>query len=222
MTITYKTNARAKRLSLRIVANNEVLVTMPKRISKDRAEAFVAEHMAWIKAQQAKLVSTPKLETNDWVYLFGKQYQKHCQYSRNRPIGCYVEDDQLFINPVDPQKTSAADQQTAVTRFLKHTAQQYLVPRTQQLADKMEITFGKVTLREQKTRWGSCSSKGNLNFNWRLVHFEPKVIDYVIIHELAHRVHMDHSAKFWHLVKQHDPSYPKHRGVLNRFGAQLH
>ena len=85
----------------------------------------------------------------------------------------------------------------------------------------MDINFNSITLREQKTRWGSCSSKGNLNFNWRLVHYRPEIIDYVIIHELAHRTHMNHSAKFWQLVEKYDPEYRKHRGFLKRHGMAV-
>ncbi|MBT3249209.1 MAG: M48 family metallopeptidase [Candidatus Pacebacteria bacterium] len=106
-------------------------------------------------------------------------------------------------------------------RFLKSTATRYILPRTKQLADKMEIKFGRITLRQQKTRWGSCSSQGNLNFNWRLVHCPTKVIDYVIIHELAHRQHMNHSSSFWGLVRKHDPEYLRNRGWLKRNGLVL-
>jgi predicted metal-dependent hydrolase len=85
----------------------------------------------------------------------------------------------------------------------------------------MDISFGSISLREQKSRWGSCSSLGNLNFNWRLAHHPPAVIDYVIIHELAHRLHMDHSSAFWSVVKKYDPEHLKHQGWLKRRGLQL-
>jgi len=85
----------------------------------------------------------------------------------------------------------------------------------------MNTTYQNVTLKEQKTRWGSCSSKGNLNFNWRLVHFEPPIIDYVIVHELAHRTHMNHSADFWSLVATFDPEYRIKKGWLKRNGLSL-
>jgi predicted metal-dependent hydrolase len=102
--------------------------------------------------------------------------------------------------------------------FLKNTAKHYLIPRANRLAKEMGVGFNKITLRQQQTRWGSCSSKGNLSFNWRLVHFEPAIIDYVIIHELAHLKHPNHSADFWQLVKKHDPEYQLHRGWLKRHG----
>lgn len=222
MHVIYKNNPRSRRLTMRVNAEGDVVVTKPKRISNQLAEQFVSENQAWILSQQAKIAKTERLETNTWIYLFGKKYTKECKYLRNRPVGCFIEDKALVINPIDPDKTDLKTQDKEIVRFLKSTAQHYILPRTESLAKKMRQSFGKITLREQSTRWGSCSSQGNLNFNWRLVHFEPRVIDYVIIHELAHRTHMNHSRAFWNLVRSFDPEYPKHRGVLRRFGAQLH
>lgn len=222
MNIIYKNSPRAKKITIRVNAGGDVVVTKPKYISEKSAYKFVAENQAWISAQQNKLSQTEKLESESWIYLFGKKYQKICEYFRNRPVGCFVEQNNFIINPVDPDRASPEYQQKETVRFLKNTAQHYIVPRTESLAKKMNLTFGRITLREQSSRWGSCSSKGNLNFNWRLVHFEPPVIDYVIVHELAHRTHMNHSKNFWDLVRSFDPEFPNHRGVLRRFGAQLH
>ena len=94
------------------------------------------------------------------------------------------------------------------------TAEKYIRQRAEQVAKKMQIDFRGLTLRQQKSRWGSCSSRGNLNFNWRLVHYPPQIIDYVIIHELAHRREMNHSAAFWRLVGHYDSEYKQHRQEL--------
>lgn len=222
MNVIYKNNPRSRRLTMRVSSKGDVIVTKPKQISDQLAAKFVHENQAWILTQQANLARTERLESETWIYLFGKKYQKICEYSRNRPVGCFIEHDNFMINPIDPEKADSKYQKKEIVRFLKHTAQHYILPRTEYLAKKMQLSFGKITLREQSSRWGSCSSRGNLNFNWRLVHFEPPVIDYVIIHELAHRTHMNHSKKFWDLVRKFDPEYPNHRGVLRRFGAQLH
>lgn len=222
MNVIFKNNPRSRRLTIRLNSKGDVIVTKPIQISEEKASRFVAENQAWINLQQANLTQVEHLESETWVYLFGKKYHKICEYARNRPVGCFIEHDSFVINPVDPKKTDLVYQEKEIVRFLKHTAQHYILPRTEYLAKKMQLTFAKVTLREQSSRWGSCSSAGNLNFNWRLVHFEPPVIDYVIIHELSHRDHMDHSKSFWNLVQKFDPAYPKHRGVLKRFGAQLH
>ena len=90
-----------------------------------------------------------------------------------------------------------------------------LIPeRVAYFAKQMGVTYGRITIREQKTRWGSCSSKGNLNFNWKLVLFESELLDYVVVHELAHRIEMNHSANFWTIVESVLPDYKERRKRL--------
>ena len=79
---------------------------------------------------------------------------------------------------------------------------------------RMGVDYGRITIREQKTRWGSCSSKGNLNFNWKLVLLAPELLDYVVVHELAHRREMNHSKNFWKIVEAELPDYREQRRRL--------
>lgn len=96
-----------------------------------------------------------------------------------------------------------------------------LIPeRTAYYAEKMQVTYGKLTIREQKTRWGSCSSKGNLNFNWKLVLMPEEILDYVVVHELAHRREMNHSPEFWKVVEHVLPDYRERRKWLREHGKQ--
>ena len=147
--------------------------------------------------------------------LFGKLYDRETR-SSDQPSVVKIKGKTVitFLHGGSQQTAEAI-----LDKFLKNTASYYLVPRLHQLAKKMKISFKKVTLRAQTTRWGSCSSAGNLNFNWKLVHFPPAVIDYVIVHELAHRKHMDHSADFWQFVEQFLPDYRLQRGWLKRQGV---
>ena len=71
----------------------------------------------------------------------------------------------------------------------------------------MQVTFNRIAIKEQKTRWGSCSSKGNINFNWKLVLMPEQIQDYVVVHELAHRIQMNHSEAFWQIVESILPEY---------------
>lgn len=98
--------------------------------------------------------------------------------------------------------------------FLKKEAKKYIPKRVYLLADKFWFEFNKIRITSAKTRWGSCSSKKNLNFSFRLMKYSKEAIDYVIIHELAHLKHMNHSKKFWKEVEIMMPEYKKHEKIL--------
>ncbi len=93
--------------------------------------------------------------------------------------------------------------------------------RTAYFAQRMGVSYGRITIREQKTRWGSCSSEGNLNFNWKLVLMPERVLDYVVVHELAHRREMNHSERFWAVVAAVLPDYRERRQELKKYGSLL-
>lgn len=114
-------------------------------------------------------------------------------------------------NPMTPQQV----------RALAEKARQDLPGRVALYAEKMGVTYGRITIRSQRTRWGSCSGKGNLNFNCLLMLMPPQVVDYVVIHELSHRKHMNHSADFWETVKTYMPDYAQQRKWLKENGAAL-
>ena len=88
-------------------------------------------------------------------------------------------------------------------------------------AGLMNVQYGRITIRNQKTRWGSCSSKGNLNFNCLLMLAPDEVVDYVVIHELCHLIEMNHSKAFWKQVEQMMPDYKKHRKWLKDHGNEI-
>ncbi len=88
-------------------------------------------------------------------------------------------------------------------------------------APLLGVTFGKVRVKDQRTLWGSCTRGGDLNFNWRLTLAPPGVLDYVVVHELAHRLEMNHSRRFWAHVEKHCPDHRVHRRWLRRHGREL-
>lgn len=115
----------------------------------------------------------------------------------------------LADNPYDIpawESLSAADKKIAKQKIMEHV---------DYYSRRMEIDYGSISMRNQKSRWGSCSSKGNLNFNYRLAYLPEELLDYVVVHELAHRRHMDHSAAFWEEVETYYPAYKKCRQMLN-------
>ncbi len=98
----------------------------------------------------------------------------------------------------------------------KKQAKEKIIARVENYAGIMGITYGTVTMRNQKSRWGSCSSKGNLNFNYRLAYLPQELLDYVVVHELAHRRHMDHSKEFWNEVGRYYPKYKRYKNLLEK------
>ncbi|MBU0578835.1 M48 family metallopeptidase [Patescibacteria group bacterium] len=216
---THKTHPRSRSIKIRIQPNGEVVVVTPKFISKKKINNFVIQSEVWINKQLAKLKQKQDFyETKNELMIFGKKYQKEIIFSSIDKIGIKIHQNKVLINPIENSAEKIASE---ISRFLKFTIERYIIPRTHQLSGKMNLKFNRITLRQQKTRWGSCSNQKNLNFNWRLVHCSPNIIDYVIIHELAHLKHMDHSHKFWTLVKSFDQEYLKHRGWLKRNGLTL-
>lgn len=106
-------------------------------------------------------------------------------------------------------------------RKCRTAAGQMLQERAAFFAGIMGVDYGRITVRDQRTRWGSCSAKGNLNFNWRLILAPQEVLDYVVVHELAHRREMNHSHRFWSLVKMVLPDYERRRRWLKENGEAL-
>ncbi|MGN8631475.1 M48 family metallopeptidase [Blautia sp. HCP3S3_G3] len=92
-----------------------------------------------------------------------------------------------------------------------------IASRVRHYSRVMGVTVGRITIRNQRTRWGSCSVKGNLNFNYQLYYLPEELLDYVVVHELAHRRHMDHSAEFWAEVGKYCPDYKKRREKLKEY-----
>lgn len=126
---------------------------------------------------------------------------------RKRAAGIRLADQ----NPLSPEDI----------RLLADQALRELPPRIAAYAGQMGVTYGRVTIRNQKTRWGSCSSKGNLNFNCLLMLTPREVQDYVLVHELSHRKEMNHSPKFWAVVEEVLPDYKKRRKWLRENGSVI-
>lgn len=104
---------------------------------------------------------------------------------------------------------------------LRHQARALITARVAYYAPIVGVTYNKITIRAQRTRWGSCSSKGNLNFNCLLALVPPEIVDYVVVHELCHRKQLNHSDKFWEEVARVLPDYKQRRACLKDYGANL-
>lgn len=226
--ISYRhvTSNRSFSIRLKIEANGEVVVTSPPMVPTMVIEAFIRDNQAWIERNLAKVTQQRLLPvTESTVMIFGKTYHLELNNALSHQTGVVINGDTVSIIPVAQAagtlEGSTRDHRNQLDRFLKATAEKYIAPRTYALAEKMGVSFTTLSFRQQKTRWGSCSSRGNLQFNWRLVHYPPAIIDYVIIHELAHRTHMNHSRAFWQRVAQFDSDYKTHERWLKDHGMSV-
>ena len=161
-----------------------------------------------VKADGSVVVRAPKRMAKYKIEAFLKEKQDWIYTHREKALAAA---EQKAAN-----RLTEAERKAAVKR-----AAQMLAEKTAHFAKEMGVTYGRITIREQKTRWGSCSSAGNLNYNWKLVLMPPVVLDYVVVHELAHRREMNHSAAFWKVVATWIPDYKKYRKWLRDNGNQF-
>lgn len=119
----------------------------------------------------------------------------------------------------DPGDHAAAKE--ALCRWLRRRARRALVPRLMEIARQHGLEYERVSLRQQRTRWASCSRQKTISLNTRLLFLPPDVVDYVLLHELCHTVEMNHSPRFWALLETRDPHYRTHKKLLRNAGASL-
>ena len=107
-----------------------------------------------------------------------------------------------------------------ISNGYRELARALCTERAEYYARRMDVTYGRIAIKNTKTRWGSCSSLGNLNFHWKLALMPPAILDYVVVHELAHRKEMNHSPRFWAEVEKILPDYKERRGWLREHGKE--
>ena len=191
-------SSRAKHLRLQINSNNELEVILPGRYKHGKAEDFIIKKKDWI------LKHLKEKKVNGFYFL-GEEISVLINYDLflTKPQINYQNKKLMAKIPSGHSFTS----EDIYDLWLKHKAKLYLPERVKELSERSGFSYKKITIRSQKTRWGSCSAKGGLSFNYRLMKFRKEAIDYVIIHELCHLKEMNHSKKFWDLVEGFCPDY---------------
>jgi predicted metal-dependent hydrolase len=121
-------------------------------------------------------------------------------------------------------RRSAVEQSTVkrvLKNFYRQRAREYFSERAEEFAERMGVSYTKIEIRNQRTKWGSCSSSGTLGLNWRLMMAPSEVVDYIIVHELAHLREANHGEAFWRLVREYDPEYEEHAEWLRENSVEL-
>lgn len=204
----------ARRLNLRIDEKQHLpVLTIPRFCSNKKALAFVEANREWIQNMLAKLPPTETFHDGSQVSIGGIIYTiKHQTNQRGVTLANGIltlggEKDFLHRRVCD---------------FLKKYASDYLFKLSVAAAEKIGCRIHKVTIKETKSRWGSCSSKKNINYNWRIIMAPDYVIDYLVCHEVSHLSHQDHSQAFWECVAFLCPDYKRGRHWLKIHGKELY
>lgn len=223
--LTFRRSKRARRLRMQMNNEGKLTLVAPWYSTKKSVDRFVAQNIKWIEKQSAKIETQKKLrpkfryQTGDTYYYFGEPVILSVNPSDRKLPTIKVRDDKMVITL--HKKISKADGVVAVRntieKFYRKKAEEVVHDRLQFFNEYYGFSYNRVTMRNQKTRWGSCSHSGNLNFNWRLIMAPIEVIDYVVVHELCHIGQMNHSPKFWSLVSQTTPDYKEVRKWLSNY-----
>ena len=182
-------------------------VVIPYYINHFDIDKFLYTKYNWIKK------NLDKIETIKSKYLFlGNELILEEQFNLFNDVSVLLHNEKFIISK--PEYFSLKPREV-FNKWLRNQAEIYIPARVNYFADKNGFKFNKISIKDLKTRWGSCSSKRNLSFNYKLMHFDKKVIDYVVVHELCHLKELNHSKKFWELVEEIMPNYKIYKPVVN-------
>jgi hypothetical protein len=199
------TTIRSKRRTIAIQVDQNGLVTVrtPLHIPDHKIDAFVEKHQDWINkkvhsAVQKQASTQPRhFVAGDYFWFLGKEYP--LQINKDSQKSNLLLNENTFI-----LKQNCEDPRKAFVTWYKKQASIWILERLDQYVKERGLAYRKISITSAKTRWGSCTARKHLNFSWRLMMLPPDIIEYVIVHELAHLKFMNHSAKFWEHVASFD------------------
>ncbi|WP_237478232.1 M48 family metallopeptidase [Lichenibacterium dinghuense] len=218
--VRLKRVAAARRFTLRVrSADGTAVLTMPPRASLRSARDFAERNAGWIGARLAALPERIAMLPGAVVPLRGVDHGIVLDPTALRRVQPGRGPDGGAVLRVSPR---APDPAAAVLHFLAAEARADLAAAVARHAAAVGRPVARITLRDTRSRWGSCSSRGALNFSWRLILAPPPVLDYLAAHEVAHLVHMDHSEDFWRVTRRLAPHTDEAEAWLKRHGPGLH
>jgi len=217
--VRVRRHRQARRYTLRIhSATREVLLTMPPRGSLREARDFAQKHGGWIAARIGRLPAPAPFAHGTVLPLRGIDHQIVHRRGERGSVWIEVAGEERML--------CVAGQEPHVGRrvrdFLKREAKCDLEAASRAAAERLGVRVKRVSIRDQSSRWGSCSTTGVLSYSWRLILAPPYVLDYLAAHEVAHLVEMNHSRRFWQLVERICPHVTRAKTWLDVHGTNLH
>jgi len=208
---------RARKYILRVRPDGSLRVTIPRGGSRRDAEAFLRRHQEWVAAERVRVAerhAPVEWRAGDAIPLHGELTTIRVHESAHGQM-VVVGEQRVRI------AAGVVNVRPAVELALRRIASRELVPRLQALASEHALTVDRVTIRNQRSRWGSCSRRGVIALNFRLVQMPPAICDYVLLHELMHLRQQNHSRRYWRLVEAVCPDYREAERWLRVEGRAL-
>lgn len=217
MRVVFRHHRMARRLILRLNPDGTAaVVTVPHGVSRAQALDFAERSSDWLAGRIKSRGGNIRLQPGSQIPLRGELHEiRHISAVR----GTVTVDPVARIVQVPGDLRHASRR---ITDFLKAAAREELAAASRRYAAAMGASFRRITIRDQKSRWGSCSAKGDLSYSWRLILTPPYVLDYVAAHEVAHLVHMNHGRRFWRLVLTHCRDASRAKKWLKEHGQGVH
>jgi len=207
---------RAKRMQLRVRPCGRVEVVVPKGVALRHVSGFVAEHEGWLRQTLSRIdrnLATPLLPEIITLPAIAGEWQVSYQHGRRPRVidHAAASAPMLQVHGDDEQQQRAALQQ-----WLNHLAKECLIPWLEEVSTEVDLPFAGASVRAQRGRWGSCSSRKQISLNRALMFMSPGAVRYLFIHELCHTIHMNHSARYWALVARLEPDHRHYEAELRR------
>lgn len=211
--------SKRKTISIRITKKAQVEVRAPLGLSAKRIDEIIAPKLPWIEENLAKtqisLADKQSFALNYGDYILFRGEPVKVAKSRDGINGFF--EGSIFL----PDKLAPEELRLAALKAYKKAAKIVFSERVEFYSRLVGASPASVKINSAKTRWGSCSGKNSINFSWRLIMAPDDVIDYVVVHELAHTIHHNHSPSFWQLVKSVMPDYAEKRSGLKQLQQRL-
>ena len=215
--LIFRKNPRTKRIGLRVNDKKQILITMRNSKLLADAKRFLSDNLAWLNKSLTKfdeaVFNEAMLVDGTEIYLVGKPYLT-LRFSENVKSYLIDKENKLLLVNKD-------NQLVAIKKFYKKMATQIFGKRVEYFGSLLNLSYKRISIKDQSTRWGSCSNNKVLSFSWRAVIAPSEVIDYLVLHEVCHLKHMDHSVNFWGLVSSVMPNYEKYDKWLKLHGYKL-
>ena len=216
---------RRKTVSISL-EDGAIRVLAPKRLSERRIQEIVNNKSNWIGKRLKDQAAAPKIQSKKFAD--GETFSylgKHYIFERRHDIQSSVKlKSGRLISTLDSavsEKEAIESHRAQVTDWYRDRATDVLIQKTTQHGSALKLTPSAINIKNYKARWGSCSINGEISYNWKIMMAPPRIIDYVVIHELSHLVHHNHSDKFWRQVGESFPEYRECRTWLRNFGQTL-